>query len=107
MSLDVHLELVPGREVFSGNITHNLGAMADAVGIYIACWRPEEIPGDTAERLIKPLSVGLDALLERPDHYEQFNAPNGWGLYEHFVPCVRRYLEACKTWPHATVRVSR
>lgn len=29
--------------VFSQNITHNLGSMADAAGIYEACWHPEEL----------------------------------------------------------------
>lgn len=29
--------------VFSQNITHNLGKMADAAGLYEACWHPEEL----------------------------------------------------------------
>lgn len=43
MSLDVYLTAVRPTEVFSANITHNLGEMADKAGIYKACWRPEEI----------------------------------------------------------------
>jgi hypothetical protein len=30
-------------EVFDYNITHNLGEMAKAAGIYMELWRPEEI----------------------------------------------------------------
>ncbi len=30
------------NEVYSANITHNLGEMADKAGIYYALWRPEE-----------------------------------------------------------------
>ena len=31
------------EEVYSANITHNLGGMADEAGIYEALWRPEEV----------------------------------------------------------------
>ena len=42
-----------------------------------------------------------------PERFEQFNSPNGWGLYEHFIPWIERYLEACEANPDATVSVSR
>ena len=34
-------------------------------------------------------------------------ATNGWGMYEHFVPFVEKYLEACKEYPDAVIEVSR
>lgn len=45
MSLDVYLskEVTEERTVFSANITHNLGEMADKAGIYKALWRPEDL----------------------------------------------------------------
>ena len=43
MSLDVYLTDAEGREVFSANITHNLGAMAKEAGIYMHLWRPDEL----------------------------------------------------------------
>jgi hypothetical protein len=42
----------------------------------------------------------------RRNHYEQFNAKNGWGLYKHFMPWLRDYLDACRNNPEADVRTS-
>lgn len=106
MSLDVYLT-DGDNEVYGANITHNLNAMADAAGIYRHLWRPEEIAVTKAEQLIAPLTDGLVKLKADPDHFEQFNAPNGWGLYKHFVPFVEKYLAACIKNPGATVNVSR
>jgi hypothetical protein len=38
---------------------------------------------------------------------EELPAPNGWGLYVHFVPWIEAYLNACKAHPDADVSVSR
>lgn len=146
MSLDVSLCSVPQcpnckhplgerRCVYDANITHNLGPMANAAGIYTALWRPGELldadaaqairnaeaelrwadareierqlPQAHASDLIEPLRAGLAKLKANRAHYETFNAPNGWGLYEHLVPWVERYLEACEANPTAEVEVSR
>lgn len=106
MSLDVYLTL-NGELVYSANITHNLGNMASRADIYMPLWRPDEIGITTARKLIAPLTEGLTELRSDPEHYTQFNAENGWGLYEHFVPFVENYLEACEAYPDAVVRVSR
>lgn len=95
------------EQVYEANITHNLGKMADAAGIYQACWRPEEIGVTKAGQLVPLLKAGLEKLRADPEHYSQFNAPNGWGLYEHFVPWVERYLAACEAYPDAEISVSR
>jgi len=107
MSLDVYLEVVRPAEVYSANITHNLGKMADAAGIYQHLWRPEELGITTASELIEPLREGLAKLKADPEKFEAFNASNGWGKYEYFVPFVERYLRACEEYPGATVRVWR
>jgi hypothetical protein len=107
MSLDVYLTAVRPTEVYSRNITHNLNKMAMEAGIYEALWRPEEIGIVRADQLIEPLTVGLEKLKADPEHYQKFNAPNGWGMYEHFVPFVEDYLQACKENPDAEVNVSR
>lgn len=108
MSLDVDL-ICPccERSVYEANITHNLNQMADAAGIYKALWRPEEIGITTGGELIEILEVGLAKLKRDPAKFEKHNAANGWGLYEHFVPFVEQYLEACRKYPKATIRVSR
>ena len=107
MSLDVTLTKVMPTTVFSSNITHNLVEMAEEAGIYKALWRPEEIGITKASQLIEPLWVGLSLLKSDPARFEKFNAPNGWGMYEHFVPFVEEYLGACKANPDAEVSVSR
>lgn len=107
MSLDVYLTETRPTEVYWANITHNLTDMAEAAGIYECLWRPDEVGITKASQLIEPLTAGLAKLKADPAHYEQFNAENGWGLYEHFVPFVERYLDACKENPDAAVRASR
>ncbi|HMT01805.1 MAG TPA: hypothetical protein PKD00_00605 [Burkholderiales bacterium] len=93
--------------LYSANITHNLGKMAEEAGIYEALWKPEEIGKTKASEIVELLEKGLDDLKARPEHFEKFNSPNGWGMYEHFVPFVEKYLEACKEYPKATIKVSR
>lgn len=107
MSLDVSLIEVRPVEIYTSNITHNLGDMARAAGIYEALWQPEELGITKAEQLIAPLTEGLAKLEAKPKKFEKFNAANGWGKYEDFVPFVRKYLEACKANPEAEVVVSR
>jgi hypothetical protein len=82
------------EEVFEANITHNLGQMAEAAGIYKACWRPEEIGATKAADIIPLLRDGIEKLEANPEHFAQFNASNGWGTYEQFAPWVQKYLDA-------------
>jgi hypothetical protein len=124
-----------GGCVYDANITHNLGRMAQEAGIYLALWSPGEmkapdqskaiqalwrdkqyadaraleakLPVVYASDLIPVLRDGLAKLKADPAHFEKFNAENGWGLYEHFVPFVERYLAACEANPLAIVRASR
>jgi len=112
MSLDVSLSLEDPEsknevEVYSSNITHNLNKMAEAAGIYEHLWRPEERGISRAKELIEPLTKGLNLLKSNPEQFKKYDSPNGWGLYEHFVPFVERYLEACVSFPSAKVRVWR
>lgn len=107
MSLDFSLYVMQPCEVFSQNITHNLGSMAYAAGIYEALWRPEEIGAVQARHVISRLSDGLADLKARPDYFRQFDSPNGWGVYDHFVPFVESVLAACVESPGAEIRVSR
>jgi len=115
MSLNVYLEVsvdTGGKEphvieLYDANITHNLGPMADAAGIYYHLWRPEEIGINTAGQLIEQLEKGLERLKSNRRRFESFNPANGWGTYEGFVSFVEKYLQACKDHPKAEVIVSR
>jgi hypothetical protein len=107
MSLDFMLK-VPGLvEVASENITHNLNKMAEAAGIYKVLWRPDENGYQLAGDIIPVLEEGLAKLKADPSFYKQFDSPNGWGIYDHFVPFVERVLEHCKGNPEAIIVVSR
>ncbi len=110
--------LFPGREpvvvtlpeigqVYWRNITHNLNKMAGAAGIYNALWRPDEIGITKASQLIQPLTEGLTRLEAEPEEFKKYNPSNGWGDYQGLVEFVQGYLEACRKYPEATVRVSR
>ena len=103
MSLDVSLNAVRTIEVFTSNITHNLNDMADEAGIYMELWRPDEIGITRAKELIEPLTKALELLKSNPSRFEKFNAPNGFGMYEHFVPFVEKYLNACIENPNAII----
>lgn len=106
MSLDFYLQQ-KGEEVFSRNITHNLGKMADKAGIYEVLWHPEGKLGITkAKECIPFLQKGLVYLVSNRVECELLNTPNGWGMYEHFVPFVTAVLTACCDYPKADVRVS-
>lgn len=95
------------NEVYWGNITHNLGEMASQAGIYMHLWRPEEIGVTKAVQLIEPLTDGLERLVSCPHRFIAFNPANGWGSYDGFIAFVANYLNACRTYPEADVRVSR
>jgi hypothetical protein len=107
MSLDVYLIDQDGDRVYSANITHNLNKMAHEAGIYACLWRPDENGIEKAVQIIEPLRLGIADMVTRPTYFEQFNAPNGWGKYEHFLPFCAKYLEACIAHPEAIVRVWR
>jgi hypothetical protein len=115
------------EDVYSANITHNLGKMAGEAGLYEALWRPYQLKegynipeGDhdaeykfeeanpvRAYEIIPIIEKGLEDMLARPKHYETFNSPNGWGMYHNFVPWIKEYLEALKEYPESFVDCDR
>jgi hypothetical protein len=120
--------LEPQREsLYSSNITHNLNRMADEAGLYEALWRPyqlkpgydipekdyeaenafEEANPVRAHEIIPIIEKGLEDMKARPKHYKTFNSSNGWGMYEHFVPFIEKYLKALKEYPEAFVECDR
>jgi hypothetical protein len=106
MSLGFYLERTQPTIVFNRNITHNLKTMAEEVGIYDALWLPDERGYTKAEQIIIPLREGLKLLESDPERFIKFNSPNGWGMYEHFVPFVKAVLAACEEYPDADIKVS-
>lgn len=118
MSLDVylrttitcphcHLVAGEGNEVYEANITHNLTRMAAEAGIYKPVWRPEEVGITEASQLVEPLTKGIELMKADPDRFKAHDSPNGWGIYDDFLPWLERYLQACIDNPKATISVSR
>lgn len=107
MSLDVWLSDSKGNEVYSANITHNLGAMARNAGIYDCLWSPEENGITHARQIIEPLEKGLVLMVTQKARFEDFEASNGWGTWKEFIPWCADYLQACRDYPEATVSVRR
>ena len=111
MSLDIYLKYEVEKDkwvtVFRANITHNLAKMAEAANIYYELWRPDAIEITQAKELIEPLTKAIEDMKKHKEQYEKNNSPNGWGLYDNFVPWLERYIEACKEYPNAIIEVSR
>ena len=96
-----------------GNITHNLGAMADhcycqcpdKISLHSILWRPEEtalltVSGKLTPSYTKALSVCLDELKRYRNYYEKFNPENSWGDYVTLVNFVESLLEALNKIPN-------
>jgi len=107
MSLDITLSQVQETDVYDANITHNLNEMAEALGIYKALWRPEEIGITKANQLIKPLRKAIEEMEDHPSVYKKLDADNGWGTYGDFLPWLRGLLHACVKHPEAKVTAYR
>jgi hypothetical protein len=103
MSLDIDLY----TRVYEANITHNLGTMAKAAGIYDCLWRAPENGFTLASQLVEPLTKGIAKMEATPKRFKAMNSPNGWGTYENFLPWLERLLDACIANPDAEVRTDR
>ena len=107
MSLDISLHEISRHSVYESNITHNLTTMAEALGVYQAIWRPEEVGIKYAKDLIPLLEQKLMELVLGKKEYEQYNPSNGWGSYESFVKFLQNLLTACNEHPEAEIEVDR
>ena len=113
MSLDVDLMVTQPVSVYSGNITHNLTAMASAVALsngmtlYDILWRPDEHELTYAKDISDLLDEGWNILLSDPHKFRAFNPENGWGSYDVLSNFVYKYRNACWDNPDAELRVSR
>lgn len=123
MSLDVDLMVTQPVSVYSNNITHNLGKMANEVKfgldsmhvneageeltLYHVLWRPEEFGFKYARDISDLLDIGWNILLSDPDYFKTLNPSNGWGSYDGLVNFVYQYRNACWDNPKAELRISR
>lgn len=118
MSLDVDLMVTMPTSVYSANITHNLGKMANAVEfgldaeeegltLYHVLWRPDEHGFKYAKDISDLLDIGWCILLADPEKFKAYNPENGWGSYEGLCDFVYRYRNACWDNPEAELSICR
>lgn len=90
---------------WSGNITHNLGIMAQHIPVkfgdkdttlYYACWRPEEIGAKTVGDILPMIIQGIHYMIDHRRELVQYNPENGWGTYEGFMKFLLNYKQACE-----------
>ncbi|CAG5067933.1 hypothetical protein DYBT9623_00661 [Dyadobacter sp. CECT 9623] len=100
--MGLHISLTFKNElVFTKSTTHNNRHKAQEVGLYELLWYGNEHGFSKASQLIEPLSQGIETLLTEPDKFQSMDSPNGWGLYEYFLPYLQDLLRACKEYPDA------
>lgn len=112
MSLDISLVCECGQPCCKGslwyaNVTHNLGKMAEAAGLYLVMWRPEEVGVALARDAAPLLARGVDALKTDPDYFRSLTPANNWGSYEGLLTVASEYLAAALRWPNAKIEVDR
>ena len=87
------------------NITHNLGQMFRAAGLD---WRDykDADPEVTALALGRNVREALSLMRSDPERFRQFDAPNGWGTYEHALQFLEELAASCERHPDGKVGVS-
>lgn len=107
MSLDFSLLDDDGREVFTVNVTHNLGKMAEAAGVYKCLWRPDENGFTKASDIIPVLMEGMMKLSKERERMQEFNPPNGWGSWDSLINFCAKVVVGCVKNPDARIDVCR
>ena len=98
----------PTEEVWSGNITHNLGRMAKEVKtgnktLYDLLWyAPDVVTGE----YVKDLVEAFIQLEQGKDWLEEYNAPNGWGTYYNLFQFLSDLI-TCGIKPGMLIRISK
>ena len=108
MSLDIYIaNPQSGAENFEWNITHNLGRMADELGIWHVLWHPENLGIDVAGDMIQHLEPAYTKLTVFGEYYDQFAPANGWGNRQNLFELVDALLRYARRYPECHVTVSR
>lgn len=101
---DAKVEVLEYEDQYAwcGNITHNMGEMAEHVVVghytlYQLLWRPEEtdlIPeGCPTGKYIELLGMALEELKRNKEGLLQYNPSNGWGDYDLLLRFTSEYFD--------------
>jgi hypothetical protein len=106
MSYDISLMADTGGpesvEVFDCNHTSNTAQMWRDAGCDLA-----EFHGKPASELTPVIDQAIEKMKGDPDHFKQYDAPNGWGDYHSTLAFLSDIAAACRSHPKTTVEVSR
>ena len=103
MSLD--FELVQDDIVlFETNITHNCVNMVNQAGLYVPLWDSD---GYKAKDIIHSLSSGINQMIKNPYYFSRYEAKNGWGTLDQFIPWLLDVLKACYLYQDAEIRIDK
>ena len=107
MGWNVWLEVRSGNDnVLSTDgfhFTHNTNPMIQAAGFEDFL----EADGWNCERFCNKLKKLIMELESKPDFYAEYDAPNGWGTYEHLLACLRSIYEEFHKHTLTTVRMDK
>jgi len=92
-------------EVFNSGITHNLTEMAEAAGLYLPLWRPNELGAQKAGDLIDPIANGLETMHKNKKELLNYSPENNWGSFDDLLEVASDYLAACRLFPLANIYV--
>jgi len=85
-----------------GNMTYNVSTMVkEACGVTFS-W----FDGMTCKQALPILYFCWRNLRRNPSHFRRFEAPNGWGTYEQFMPYMTRFYVMARLHPKGIIRVS-
>jgi len=104
MSYDVYIHCDQcGEDQTHGqnNMTSNLAKMWTAAGCPI-----KDLSGKPAFVFLPHLEMAIHNLKADPEHFQQYNPPNGWGDYDACLSYLKWLAKACRRNLFATVSVS-
>jgi hypothetical protein len=104
MSLDIYLTEIKECEVYWANITHNLGEMWNKAGIYDDLYNSK---GKKGKDILNNLIIARDKMLMNPEYYKQFNAKNGWGIYDNAIKFLENLIIAIEENPESIINISK
>ncbi len=112
------------QSTWCGNITHNIGEMAEHIPVrymderrgisykgtlYEAVWRGDEIGKEmlNTDTMTDILTHGINYMIANRKDLIRYNPENGWGDYDSFLSWLIKYKEMCEDNPDCEIEISR
>lgn len=89
---------------FNTNITYNLSKMFTTAFNTGEYWL-DELEGRKGFEVIELLTNAIIRMVKDPDHFKQFDAPNGWGTFNDALPWLIQLKEECVKNPNDEIEL--